>query len=219
MEDREARRGVAQLQQAFADAARQQAEWREEAKEAQARAKKRQMVDEMIAIQSRLFDKSATYTTLVMGAGYAGALTAWSSSAAAFNPRVNGMIGIALGVSLAAFIFFEVFRMVVTALAHARSARMIHSSSPPEEYFKEIIAFEERERKPKRWFTYAWYIVLFFSISGALVAATVMFYNNLAITTDLPQWPAEPLAPLPPSVPPAPNPSPPAAGVSTTPGL
>lgn len=75
----------------------------------------RAVISKVSEAQVQSFDKGATYTTVTMVAGYAGFIALWDKISPQLSPIMNASVGMTLGVSLATFVLYEVFKMYVLA--------------------------------------------------------------------------------------------------------
>lgn len=81
-----------------------------------AEAHQRKVVDLMSEIQGKMIDRAAAYTNLILIGGYAGIFTVWSNSKNTLPEKANLLVAIAVLLSLTAFIGFEIYKMIFTAV-------------------------------------------------------------------------------------------------------
>lgn len=127
-------------------------------------AAEKQVIAAQRDAMERLFDKSMSYSNLMVAAGYAGAFSAWSTTSPKLSDTANAVIGLCLGISLLIFIFFEIFKMVSNAWFFVSKSTV---------YF--------------RWF---WFVVLFITTTTAAAALGLLLYNYIAVLANLPKWPS-----------------------------
>ncbi len=144
----------------------------------------------IIEINSKMFDKAQAYTNVIIIAGYAGAFTIWTYLKLNFPLRANVTVALALGISLTLFVSFEIFGMVMRARSMLRIRRVISDHLTPEQFFANLKIARESETAEWRWIMPMWAVVLALSVSSALFAIGVLFYNAFAILVGWPLWPA-----------------------------
>ncbi|MBS7537396.1 hypothetical protein [Ancylobacter lacus] len=152
---------------------------------------KRDTVELLLEMQSKAYDKAATYTTIVMAGGYAGAFTAWSNTSEHLNAKTNAYIGISLVFSLAIFIFFEIYKMIINGITLHRNMRLLSNNNlTPSEFLQKLQLNQKIDSKISIMFLWTWFVILFLSIISALFAVGIMFWNYMALITKWPAWPA-----------------------------
>src|SRR5262245_33987545 len=101
----------------------------------------------VVEIQSQLFDKSATYSNLIMVGGYAGAFTIWGNTKAELPGKANVAIALLLGFSLCVFIFYQIFKMA-RHVSHFRRVRvLLKDGLTPHEFFDRYNELDAQARK------------------------------------------------------------------------
>jgi hypothetical protein len=158
--------------------------------ERQEMAKKQEAIDAIVEIQGKLYERASAYMNLMLLAGYAGGFTIWSNSSGNFSQKSNVCIGLSLGLSLTSFILFEVFKMLANALSFIKMRRLIRSKDNPEKFLKDIQRLYHKAMEPKIAYIPFWLITMGVSVSGALFAIGVMFYNYMSVLAGWPKWPA-----------------------------
>ena len=187
--DIEARQAIEQqsrrmnkLAQALSEAAKKQ-------HEADLSAKQQEIKDTLIEIQAKLYDRAAAYTNLVLFGGYAGSFAIWAATRAQLPPKANVLIAFALGVSLAAFVFFEVYKATYTAIRFLRNRTLIFSPDQPQIFLDKIQKHAKEEQRLSVLYIPIWIVVMIVTIGAALVALCLLFYNYFAIMVGWPGWP------------------------------
>src|SRR5258707_10744657 len=89
----------------------------------------------VIEIQSKLFDRAAAYSNLIMLGGYAGAFTIWANTKSQLSPKSNVVIAALLGVSLAVFVFYQVFKMAGHLWHFDKVRRLLSDNLTVPEFF------------------------------------------------------------------------------------
>ena len=102
----------------------------------------REIVEAQIRLFGSLYDKSSTYTNLVMAAGYAGVFALWSLVREHLLRTEALMVAALLLVSLSAFVFFEIYKIFGVSLAMRRRAQAFDDSI--DELSRDVDAFVKK---------------------------------------------------------------------------
>lgn len=145
--------------------------------------------ERIIEIQSKLFDRAAAYSKLIVLGGYAGAFTVWANTKSQLTLRANVFIATFLGLSLAVFIFFEVYKMFSNAMYFRRTSEMLAKATSPMDFLSKWKAAEDNNARDRLIHYKAWMICLFICIADALAALGILFYNFFALLIGWPLWP------------------------------
>lgn len=130
--------------------------------------------EEFLQFAGAQYDKASTYVNLVIVAGYAGFLTVWNGVRTELTPFELRLSGAAIAVSLAAFVFWEVFVMLYAAQSLRSFAKVIEAK--PHEFavrFKENQRYQALAAVTVRRF---WLAALVLTLLPGLVAAGVLMY-------------------------------------------
>jgi hypothetical protein len=146
--------------------------------------------DCIIEIQSKLFDKAVAYSNLIMLGGYAGAFAIWSYTKPQLPERANIIVAFLLGISLAVFIFFEVFKMATNARHFLRVTNDLKTATTPKDFLDKWKFIEVDEAKASLIATRVWALNLIICVGTALGATVILFYNFFAFLVGLRLWPA-----------------------------
>lgn len=133
--------------------------------------------DELISVNSQIFDKASAYTNLVIVAGYAGFLTVWTNVRTTMTHRELVASGLAIFVSLAVFVVWEIFTMIYLARAMQQFARV--AEAPPSkvaEIFGQMQRAQQRAVLRNR---ALWMWALLATLIPGLFAAGVLFTSLL----------------------------------------
>jgi hypothetical protein len=144
--------------------------------------------DRIIEIQSKLFDRAATYANLILIGGYAGAFTIWNSTRAQLSPRMNIVIALLLGISLAVFIFFEVYKMTRNAIHTRRIAEILTTATSSRDFLDKVGAADRRASVESIRATAVWRACLAISVLTAILAIFLLFYNFFALVIGSDPW-------------------------------
>lgn len=87
-----------------------------------------------LELSMQMFDRGSAYTNLIMSAGYAAILTAWTTSYSSINVSMAQLIGALSLVSLFGFIAWEITKMIYIAHVNGQLAKtlMLPSEVLPE---------------------------------------------------------------------------------------
>jgi hypothetical protein len=136
------------------------------------------------------FEKGAAYSNLIILGGYAGVFSIWSSTKEQLTPSANIAVALSLGVSLAAFILFEVYKMVQSGRAFMRAQGLLQlAAANPREFLRTLGEVEVTSKRWLVWLIRIWVPVMIISVGSALIAISLLFYNFLALLMGLPLWP------------------------------
>ncbi|MEO3434785.1 hypothetical protein [Inquilinus sp. CAU 1745] len=146
--------------------------------------------DIIIELQSAAFDRAAAYTNLITLGGYAGAFTLWSYTRDQLAPTATILVALLLGISLATFVFFEVYKMVLTSKGMTKQVRLLTAGHPPSEFLRRLqkLRKEDREAKLTKLMR-IWNVVMYVCVGTGLSAVAVLFYNFFAILLGWSPWP------------------------------
>lgn len=144
----------------------------------------------LIEIQSKIYDRASAYTNLVMAGGYAGSFATWAATRAQLTTNTNIAVALALTISLAAFIFFEVYKMTFTAVRFLKNRKLLVTPATPEQFNENLKKLSREEQKLSLFFMPIWVTVMFVAVGSALVAFCLLFYNYFAALIGWPAWPA-----------------------------
>ena len=162
-----------------------------------------QAVQEMEqASLDKQFEHSKAYITLVVGLGYVGFFAIWNFAHSLIPAKANSLTGIMMGVSLLAFIMFEVRKMfVMQGLLVKRAGQSMVEPNVTD--IEGLIRFGlEKERQNREnlslarslmqrliteW-KWAFGVTMLFGCSAAIL----LLYNLFAqLTGIIPMWPGE----------------------------
>ena len=121
---------------------------------------------------AHLFERGSTYTTVVIVAGYAGLFGIWNTLNTQLSQTLNILVGISLGLSLAAFVYYEVWKMFYYSIQTQQygSAFLL----PPKEAVRQIAKLEiaARDKLPRLYTT--WLIIFIFTVATSVVAVSIL---------------------------------------------
>lgn len=79
-------------------------------------ARKDEILDSVIKIQSAMFDKANAYTNIIIAAGYAGTFAIWTQVSSLLSVRQRAWTGCLLLLSITMFVLWEVAKMVLVGI-------------------------------------------------------------------------------------------------------
>ena len=158
--------------------------------EAEEDARRKAVAKEIFEAQSKLYgvlyDKATAYTNLLMGAGFAAYFGVWSLVRQSLTKRQVLLAAILMLLSLASFVFFELWKGVVTGVATRRRAQGLfgqdgQSESHPERFIAKLHELENANtvdalRLSKVW-PWAWGVSVFFGLAGFVVLLTSLLWQ------------------------------------------
>jgi hypothetical protein len=133
----------------------------------------RDSIEGQIKVFAVLYEKSNAYANLIIVAGYAGFFALWSLTRPYLSTRAALIAAALMALSLALFIFSEVFKMVLMSNASTRRAKLLHSepSQQVEVFVQNLKAIENTNSRDALRFALWWPWVLFPTIAFGLAAA------------------------------------------------
>lgn len=130
-------------------------------------------------ITTTLYDKASAYTTLILGVGYTGYFTLWSSFSEKMPEPLRAVSGGAMIFSLSVFIFWEVFKMFVASRQTQRYAQLLLKSG--DDYLDEEMKVVNWENRTNKGLQAAWHYVQIATILPALPALGILFYTHVKL--------------------------------------
>jgi hypothetical protein len=129
--------------------------------------KEDRLIQDVISIQSALFDKSASYNNIVSTLGYAGFFAIWSIVNKGLSFEQNAFVGMFLGLSLLIFIIWTLINSFLLTVGIRKRALFL--SQERESRQDEIEAYRMAEASIDRMFLniQKWWVYIF-SLSTAL---------------------------------------------------
>jgi hypothetical protein len=129
-------------------------------------------IDTTVSILAALYDKAATYTTLVIAAGFAGFFAVWVNVRDELSRTELLFSGLFISFALAVFVFWEVAVMLYTSrtLRHLQNAL----KAPPETFdtvMEQTQKESDRETLRIRKF---WFVILILTIVPGVIGAGVL---------------------------------------------
>jgi hypothetical protein len=144
----------------------------------------------VIEMHSRLYEKEAAYTNLILLGGYVGAFAIWHSTISLMTPRGIALVALLLGLSLFSFVFFEVYKVLRGAIIAFRWRHTVTSDLSPSELIQRVRKLEvSLSRDPFIVLLPLWCVVMFFAIGGAIGGVIILMYSAVAGILGLPKWP------------------------------
>lgn len=125
----------------------------------------------LLKATSTLYDKSASYTNLVMAAGYAAYFAMWSNTSPLISHCLARVSAALMLTSLLVFIFWEVAKMILISLNNKNLAKV--ALAPLNEFDSLLQAQQVKELNLMARLAIAWPIVLFIAIPTALIAICI----------------------------------------------
>lgn len=136
--------------------------------------------DNWSKVFSAHYDKASAYTRIVLTVGYAGFFTTWGFTKHLLSDVEMLASAFSMGISLVAFISWEVFTMIYGARQLNKLARVLNKLDGGVE--TRLENFKVAQRKHEMFLTPFWYATLTVSISSGLFAAGIVlwsFYSSL----------------------------------------
>lgn len=136
----------------------------------------------LIDVQTKVFDRAAAYTNLIMFGGYAGGFAIWNFTRDHLTERSEIWAALLLTISLMTFIFFEVFKMIISSKASFKKQALLTKAMPPEQFFKALQDFEDQNNKKiVTWIIPIWIGSLVIAVPSALGAVGILLWSFVTI--------------------------------------
>ncbi len=138
----------------------------------------KEIVDTQIKILGALYDKSISYTNLIIVAGYASFFAIWSFTKEYLSPRQVLWAALLMSVSIVTFVFFEIIKMTVTSrslLARSKAVSDPAAANDPQRILGNLREFELQSQRDIVWFGKFWICALVVCVSTAVLAIAILF--------------------------------------------
>ena len=133
-------------------------------------------------LMTRAFDRAAAYTNVIILAGYAGGFTVWGYTREHLTPRTTALVAILLLISVATFVFFETYKMVVNATQFLKMRAALTPELPPAEFLRRIGQFDQNARNySARRLIPIWVAVMAVCIVTVLFAIAILIFNFVVL--------------------------------------
>ena len=141
-------------------------------------------------ILTKAFDRSTAYSNVILVAGYAGIFTIWSFTKSQLPDRAIIVIALSLLISLAAFVVFEIVKMLLNTRAIVAPLRVLKGPATATEKMEAVKQIDGTSAKVMVAFWFYWAATMIVSVLGALIALLLLTYNFVAVLLRWPGWPA-----------------------------
>lgn len=142
----------------------------------------------LVDSQAAAFNSGATYTNLISAVGYAGAFTLWGFARVVLTTQAVRAIAMLLGISLSAYIFWNVYAMVRMAWTRLTWERQLKGLTLPA-YIGKYAQLEQLSKRPAHIDIVIWVIQLVIATITAFFALVILLYNCATGIFGFPQWP------------------------------
>lgn len=114
--------------------------------------------DKLVEVQSRLFDRSATYNNITITLGYAGFLGIWSVHHDSLHPRDSQIIIGSIGASLLLFLLWTVASSFFTSTQNIQVSKIImRPDRTPAQKMAELSLYEKKMARRQLVYFTSWY--------------------------------------------------------------
>lgn len=138
------------------------------------------IVETEVKILSALYDKAAAYTNVIVIGGYASFFGLWQLTKPYLSPSQARWSALIMLVSVCCFVFFEVYKMVVTTARLAGRARNLEDPRFKTDLRFALDQLREYEQAVKRdnvTFIRVWKVNVVACVFGALIAVGILCYS------------------------------------------
>lgn len=125
------------------------------------------------------YDKAATYTTIIVFGGYAGAFALWQMTKEFLTKGQVYWIALLLLISLSAFVLFEVGKMALMTRTIMSKAKLLQEpglQQDPVRFLAALKALDLSYAALHRPFMIGWAIALVISVGAGVAAISVLAY-------------------------------------------
>jgi len=139
-----------------------------------------EIIENQIKIISALYDKSVTYTNVIIIGGYAGFFGLWSLTKSYLSKEQVLWSAIFIFISIFGFVFFEVVKMIFTSYSLLRRNNSISDPSlenDPVKLLDNLKQYDKDTEKHSTIFIKYWNIMLVITVTTALIAIAILFYS------------------------------------------
>ncbi len=143
--------------------------------EARQKEEQEKKIEVMIRILSALYDKAATYTNLVIIAGYAAFFTVWSIMKEQLSEREMLVSAFCITFSLIFFVFWETLKMIITSTYFSGLRQVLQA--PAEQFETRLAEQQKSEQKLNISLLRIWIISLFLTVVPGLIAGGVLLFS------------------------------------------
>lgn len=138
--------------------------------------------DLLIDVQTKVFDRAAAYTNLIMFGGYAGAFAIWNFTRDHLTAWAEIWAALLLIISLVTFIFFEVFKMIFSSGIALKQRALLTKTLPPDQFVKELEKLGQQDRmRTNKWVIPLWVGSLAIAVPTALGAVAIFIWSFVTI--------------------------------------
>ena len=132
------------------------------------------VLKELEQFQASLFDKSSTYSKVIIGLGYGGFFATWSATKAQLSPRLLVSSALCVTISLVFFVVFEIYQTMIISKVSIEFAKAVDNS--PYELPAALEAFRNRTRKLTKPLLSSWIYIFSITVVAGLSGAGILVY-------------------------------------------
>ena len=142
----------------------------------------------VIEIQSQLFDKTATYSNLIMVGGCV--FTIWGNVRGQLPAKANILIALLLGFSLCVFIFYQIYKMSGHVSHFQRVRDLLREDITTQQFFDKYNKIDREARQSiLKYGTLAFRFCFLSTVIPAVLALGLLFFNFTASLFGWQMWP------------------------------
>lgn len=141
----------------------------------------------LLAFQSQLFDKAASYNNIVISFGYAGFFAIWNFVSTDLHSWDTAVIAVLLGSSLLVFIGWTLTIAFLNSFSTRKLAAVYTKEFESKDEKLEAIALEEEQISRKHMkLLKAWFVVFFFTVTTGFLAGVALIVLMLGQVIGVP---------------------------------
>lgn len=145
-------------------------------------------MEKAIELNARVYEKSASYSNVMMLAGYAGIFAIWTFVKTDLSPRATEVVALLLGMSLIIYVTFELYAMFMRAQPLSEVAKQ--TSAKPTDFFAAMQNIEMRQNRRALHAAIVWRVTFWPAVVLGYASALLLSYNLIAGLLHWSFWPA-----------------------------
>ncbi|HMJ50395.1 MAG TPA: hypothetical protein VK440_07510 [Burkholderiales bacterium] len=138
------------------------------------------IIERQIKIVSAMYDKAVAYTNVIVIAGYAGFFGLWALTKQYLTSTQARLAALFMLASICAFVFFEVYKMVVSTRELLYRAKMFNDplvKNDPIIFSEKLREYEQNEKRHNVSFIWIWRIQIIIAVATALIAIGILGFS------------------------------------------
>lgn len=136
----------------------------------------------MVDTAMKVFDRAVAFNNIVIFAGYAGAFTIWNFTREHMSKYAEVSIALLLTVSVATYVFFEVFKMLSTTRSVLRQTELMKRKLPAVQFLDEWEKLDKQIHRETMNVTLPiWRVALITCVTTAAAAIAICLWQFVSV--------------------------------------